>query len=148
MNITIREIREATPEVLQAVNRLLPQLSDSARPISLNQLEDILNQVNFYLIGAYLEQKIVGMATICYHKTITKPRGFGHIEDVVVDRPYRDKGIGSQIMDELHKIAKVNLLEKVKWTSNPEREPANKMYQRLGFKPIDDNVYEFTPSEI
>ncbi len=145
MDIEIREIREKTPEVLQAVNNLIPQLSNSAGIIDIGQLKDILSQDNFYLIGAFKDQKIVAMATICYHKTITKPRGFGHIEDVVVDQSYRERGIGSQIMDELRKIAKICLLDKVELTSSPERISANKMYSKFGFVYRETNVYGFTP---
>lgn len=145
MDVQIQTANKATPKVLEGVNRLIPQISKKANILTPIQLERILGQNQFYFLFAYIDEKIAGMAIICYHRIATKPNGFGRIEDVVVDQDYRRRGIASQIMDELHEIAKIYCLDQVELTSNPEREVANKMYQKLGYKLRDTNVYTFTP---
>lgn len=74
--------------MLRGINYLISQISQRAKLLNLNQLKEILAQPGVYVVGAYLEEKPIGMATICSHKTMTKPIGFGNIEDVVVDQDY------------------------------------------------------------
>jgi ribosomal protein S18 acetylase RimI-like enzyme len=65
------------------------------------------------------------------------------IEDVVVDRDARGKGVGEAL--NVHAIERARLLgaRTVDLTSRPSREAANRLYQRIGFKPRETNVYRF-----
>lgn len=65
----------------------------------------------------------------------------GRIESVVVDDAYRGQGIGKEIT--LRLIAKAGELglDEIDLTSNPTRVAANALYQKLGFRRYDTNVY-------
>jgi ribosomal protein S18 acetylase RimI-like enzyme len=63
------------------------------------------------------------------------------IEDVVVDEAARGQGVGEALNREALRIAAENGARTVDLTSRPSREAANRLYQRIGFKQRDTNVY-------
>ena len=66
------------------------------------------------------------------------------IEDVVVDSDARGKGVGEALNVFALAEAKRQGAITVDLTSLPSREAANRLYQRLGFKARETNVYRFT----
>ena len=66
------------------------------------------------------------------------------IEDVVVDEALRGRGIGEALSREALKVARENGARTVDLTSRPSREAANRLYQRIGFKLRDTNVYRYS----
>jgi len=126
----------------KAINRLLPHLSLTAPPITLEELHQGLRQSNFYLFVAEDDTKghdenLVGMALIYF---IWRPEGWtGSIHCVVVDEEYRGQHIGQILIEKLIQTAKefaqtIQKKFKVYLTSRPSRVVANSMYQKLGFR--------------
>jgi len=68
-------------------------------------------------------------------------RKTGIIEDVVVDKNYRGKGIGRKLTEMLIKEAKKRKADCVELTSNPKRAEANAMYESMGFEKRETNCY-------
>ncbi len=143
MDLYIEVVDKPTKKVLETVNKLLPQLSKRSEEITLSDLEEILDQPQFYLFLAYCDGNIVGMATFFFQKTFTKPQGFGHVEDVVVDNNYRNRGVGTAIIKKLCNYASIFKLNRIELTSNSKRKTANRVYQKSGFKKRETNVYVF-----
>jgi ribosomal protein S18 acetylase RimI-like enzyme len=85
--------------------------------------------------------QIVGSGTLAVFPVPTGLRG--HIEDVVVDQTMRGRGIGEAIVTDLLAKARELGIESVSLTCNPNREAANKMYQKMGFQKRETNVYWF-----
>lgn len=82
---------------------------------------------------------LVGMATLLKKRQLM---GFsGLIEDVVVDEAYRGKGIAEALNLRLIEEAKRLGMKHLDLTSNPEREAANRLYQKLGYERRETNVY-------
>lgn len=126
----------------KAINRLLPHLSSTALPITLDELEQGLQQPNFYLFVVEdstkdHDENLVGMALIYF---IWRPEGWiGSIHCVVVDEEYRGQHIGQMLTEKLIQTAKefaqtTHKKFKVYLTSRPSRITANSMYQKLGFR--------------
>jgi ribosomal protein S18 acetylase RimI-like enzyme len=133
-------MQSATPELAQAFEWLMPQLSASRRPPTLEELAEIIASRSA-LFAARMDGKIVGSLTLAVFRT---PTGLhAHIEDVVVDCEARGQGIGAALT--LAGIEKARELgcDAVDLTSNPKREAANRLYQRLGFQRRETNVYRF-----
>jgi ribosomal protein S18 acetylase RimI-like enzyme len=63
------------------------------------------------------------------------------IEDVVVDKVARGKGLGKELIQFAIKYAKNKNVKTINLTSSPERVAANKLYQKLGFMLRETNVY-------
>lgn len=129
-------------ELLVAINRLLPQLSTSASPMSHDDLERLLASNAITLFVATLDDHIVGLLTLALFPLPTGLRAW--IEDVVVDEEARGQGVASELVltavahAERHEATTVDL------TSRPSREAANRLYQKLGFSARETNVYRLT----
>ena len=103
--ITISKLTECTNETLNAVNRLLPQLSASAKAISMDRLLELTESDSTMLfLGADQGGEILGMLSLIVIKIPTGNKGW--IEDVVVDQSARGKGIGRALMDHALEEAK------------------------------------------
>jgi ribosomal protein S18 acetylase RimI-like enzyme len=138
-DVTIEVADRATPEVLNGLNRILPQLSSSAPPLTLEQLDDIC--VNDTVFIARDNGVIVGSLTLVIFRLPTGLRAW--IEDVVVDEAARGKGVGEKLNKAAIKATFDSGARTLDLTSRPSREAANRLYQKLGFKARETNVYRF-----
>ena len=131
----------ASADVLAACHRLIPQLSSSSAPISAQELEEIIQSDTTVLFAARSGQEIVGLLTLAIFRIPTGVRAW--IEDVVVDNQARGKGVGDALNRAALAEAERRGAKTVDLTSRPSREEANRLYQRLGFKQRDTNVYRY-----
>lgn len=89
--------------------------------------------------------KIIGTATLGIIHCISGLRG--HIEDVVVDSAWRNKGIGKLLLQKAIITATEQLkVRTLDLTSRPDRVSANGLYKKMGFVQRDTNVYRYQPS--
>lgn len=141
----VDEVREATPEVVAALNRLLPQLSASASPADLETVTRIVeSEATRLLIARDQDRQIVGTLTLVVFRIPTGTRAW--IEDVVVDSDARGQGVGESLTRAALRIAAGEGATTVDLTSRPSREAANRMYRRIGFAQRETNVYRYSAS--
>ena len=125
-----------------AVNALVPQLSSSSPPASLDELSRIVDDSATTLFVARDGDRIVGMLTLAAFRIPTAQRAF--IEDVVVDEAARGTGVAAALVQAaLDRAAELGA-RTVDLTSRPDREAANRLYQRMGFAARTTNVYRRT----
>lgn len=143
-NISIHEVKESSKEIFNVMIELLSQLTSSELAFSQKDLERIVASQNSILFAAMdkeFENRIVGILTLVL---VDIPTGMlAKIEDVVVDKTARGRGIGEAITLAAIQRAKELGITKIDLTSNPKREAANRLYQRLGFKQRTTNVYRY-----
>jgi ribosomal protein S18 acetylase RimI-like enzyme len=86
--------------------------------------------------------RIVGCASLCVTASPTGCKA--HIEDVVVLSSYRGQHLGRRLMEHVLGYARKELPAgtKIYLTSRPHRVAANALYQSLGFRRKETNVYE------
>jgi ribosomal protein S18 acetylase RimI-like enzyme len=84
--------------------------------------------------------EVVGTATLVIYRIPTKGL-IGRIEDVVVDESQRGKGLGRMLMEDLINLGKEKGLQLMTLTSNPQRIPARRLYESLGFEIYDTGVF-------
>ena len=136
------EITEATvvdDDLVGAMARLVPQLSNSGSPPDAETLEAILASDSSVLLIAVSERVIVGALTLVLFRIPTGLRAW--IEDVIVDEVARGRGIGEALNQAAIERARAAGARTVDLTSRPSREAANRLYQRLGFVERETNVY-------
>ena len=137
----IKEVTAVSSELLSALQSLVKQLNPSASELSETELSKLVSADSSRLLVACRKGEIVGSLTLVLLKT---PSGLrARIEDVVVDESARGQGIGTALNEKALEIAKSIGLSSVDLTSNPRREAANRLYQSLGFKRQETNVYRF-----
>jgi ribosomal protein S18 acetylase RimI-like enzyme len=143
--IHIEAADTASPEIMEAVERLVPQLSTSAPIPSVEQIQEIAGSpCTTLLIARDRAQggRIVGSLTVAVFRIPTGVRAW--IEDVIVDAAARGKGVGEALSREALRIASSRGARTVELTSRPSREAANRLYVRLGFQLRDTNVYRYS----
>jgi len=137
----VEEIKEYSPDVLDALKILLPQLSKNAALPSMDLTKRIVESDSTRLLFARQEEHILGMLTIVIFPIPTVVRAW--IEDVVVDESGRGMGVGEALSEHALMLARSEGAKTVDLTSRPSREAANRLYQRIGFVSRDTNVYRF-----
>ncbi|KAG2180650.1 hypothetical protein INT44_003657 [Umbelopsis vinacea] len=145
MPVKIIQLPDAPIEdhVFKGIADLLPQLSQSAPPLTKERLQSVLaSPLTVVLVAIDDHAEIVGMLTLACFDAVTGRRA--HIEDVVVDDKCRGQGAGKLLLMEAIQIAQNKLhAASIDLTSRPEREAANRLYQKVGFVQRQTNVYRY-----
>lgn len=132
----------ATDELVQAFQRLVPQLTNNNPPPSLDLLAALVgSEASTLLIARADDGSILGAAALTVYLVPTCTRAI--IEDVIVDGSARGQGIGEALVRRCLEIAREKGAPAVTLTSNPKREAANRLYQRMGFLRRETNAYVF-----
>jgi ribosomal protein S18 acetylase RimI-like enzyme len=87
------------------------------------------------------EGLIIGALTLVLFRTPTGSRAW--IEDVVVDEAARGQGAGEALVAEATRLASESGARTVDLTSRPSREAANALYEKVGFRARETNVYRY-----
>ena len=137
MVIGILKETDLTIDAQEEISQLFTQLSPEKKQITLNKILNSGNPVTF----VYCKEgsKIIGIALMAEYTVISGNKGW--IEDVVVDKNYRRKGIGRKLMEKLINEGKAkNLTEILLFTEN-EKKPAINLYRSLGFNVEESRIY-------
>jgi ribosomal protein S18 acetylase RimI-like enzyme len=139
----IEPASEATPEITESVARLLPLLSRSAPAPTADQIREMVESPASTLFLARDEAggPIVGILTLVMFRIPSAYRAL--IEDVIVAEEARGRGCGEDLTRAAIEAARQAGARTVDLTSRPSREAANRLYQRMGFKQRDTNVYRY-----
>ncbi len=140
MKYSIEKVDTATQELTDALALLMPQLT-KAPALTLPQLAQIIASPSVLLVARApgAPGPLVGMGTLGIFHT---PSGLhAHIEDVIVDEAHRGRGLGEAIVNALLHTARQMGFHGVSLTCNPRRAAANALYQKMGFKKWETNVY-------
>jgi len=142
VSVTIEVATSASTELLEGINRLVPQLSSSAAVVTWEQLEALVTSDCLTFFIARSEGAIVGTLTLAIFPIPTGLRAW--IEDVIVDDASRRLGIGEALTIAALDVARESGVRTVDLTSRPSRSAANALYQRLGFEQRETNVYRLS----
>jgi ribosomal protein S18 acetylase RimI-like enzyme len=128
-------------ELVEAFQRLIPQLSSSSPPTR-DLLTDLVGSPMTVLFVARVDGVILGSLTLVFYRIPTGLKAV--IEDVVVDAEARGRGVGEQLSTAALDEARRRGAKDVSLSSRPSREAANRLYLRLGFVARDTNMYRYT----
>ena len=140
----IEELTDFSAQALDAINRLLPQLSSSSLVLDEVDLRNILDSESTKLFLAIDEDEVFGMLSLVLFRIPTGRKAW--VEDVVVDEKARGRGVGKLLTEHAIQVAREHGAHSVDLTSRPSREAANALYQRVGFEQRETNVYRFQAS--
>jgi ribosomal protein S18 acetylase RimI-like enzyme len=137
--ISVEAASAASDQLIDALARLVPQLSKSSAPPDHGELEALVAQPGATLLAARDGEAIVGVLTLLVFRIPTGVKA--RIEDVVVDEAARGRGVGETLTREALRLAAEAGAVHVELSSHPTREAANRLYPRLGFEQRQTNVY-------
>jgi ribosomal protein S18 acetylase RimI-like enzyme len=142
MNVTVSIVREADEGLVEALNRLVPQLSTRAEAVTFEDLTAIVTSEGSTLFAARDGDAVCGVATLVTYRVPTGLKAW--IEDVVVDEGARGLGVGEALIRAALDEAEVRGVRVVDLTSRPARTAAHRLYQKLGFATRETSVYRHT----
>lgn len=120
---------------------LLTEQSHNIHILSKNILkEDIKNKNYNYLVAKNNDGKIIGYIGISY------VLDSADIISIVVHKEYTQKGIATLLLQEIFEFAKENNIQKIMLEVRRSNIPAQKLYEKHGFKQIAirNNYYDNT----
>jgi len=90
---------------------------------------------NYILLGLKIDGRLAGsvMGVIC-QELYGDCKPFMVVEDVIVDKSFRRKGMGTKLMNRLETIAKQRNCSNIMFVTEKERKDAHRFYSSLGFK--------------
>jgi len=141
----LMEPTEITDELYSAISYMVKQLSPKAPPPKKLELTNMIKSDSTRLILAKNEQGVVGLLTLVIFQTPTGMRAW--IEDFVVDKHHRRKGIGEILLEYAIQLAKDAGARTVDLTSRPSREAAIQLYRKMGFKTRETKVFRIALQE-
>ena len=140
-DVVVEVADEVTAELVEAFQRLIPQLSTSNPPPDESEIHALVHAESSDVFVARMEGRIVGALTLIMFRIPTGIRA--RIEDVVVDGEARGAGIGERLSQAALDLAHQRGARTVDLTSRPSREAANRLYVRMGFGLRQSNVYRY-----
>jgi GNAT superfamily N-acetyltransferase len=84
-------------------------------------------------------EEVVGTTTLIVYTTPFWIKA--RLDEVVVDEAARGRGVGAALVNAALEVARQNGAEVAELQSGVRREAANRLYQRIGFKLRESNLY-------
>ena len=152
-------IREANQSDMPSVLRLIKELAKfENEPEAVEvTVENLINSgfkknPSFKAYVAEKEERIVGMALFYERYSTWKGKAI-HLEDLIVEKEFRGKGIGNALYTEVLKYAYKNNFKRVAWEVLDWNTPAIDFYESTGAKLLKEwrvvhmdekSLYHFT----
>ncbi|MFB9974857.1 GNAT family N-acetyltransferase [Allobacillus sp. SKP2-8] len=97
----------------------------------INLIPDYINQQNAILIGAYEGEILAGFLWLYKHNYFGEMRL--HINQIIVDKRFRGKSVGNQLMKEAERVAKQYEIKIIDLFVSETNLKAINMYDSIGY---------------
>ena len=135
MTASIRKgVKSDLPDVLKLIKELakFEKAPDEVEnTIERMELEGFGSRPYFEFFVAEVDSNIVGLALYFFSYSTWKGKSL-YLDDLIVQKEYRGEGIGTQLFNELLKVAKESNCGKVHWQVLDWNEPAIEYYKKIG----------------
>jgi GNAT superfamily N-acetyltransferase len=139
--VQIETVRALTPEIREALGGLLPQLNLNLVVPDEKRLQRLLDDPAVVLLIARDGEQIVGTTTVIVYTTPFWIKA--RLDEVVVDASARGKGVGEALVRAALDVGRERGAQVAELQSGrgPAREAAHRLYERLGFRIRDTDVF-------
>ena len=138
--VRVEPVNDLTPNVQQALARLLPQLNPTLPVPDTARLERLVADPAVTLLIAREGDDIVGTTTVIVYTTPFWIKA--RLDEVVVDAGARGKGVGEALVRAALDLGRQMGAQVAELQSGrgENRKAAHRLYERLGFKIRDSDV--------
>ncbi|MES2135120.1 MAG: GNAT family N-acetyltransferase [Patescibacteria group bacterium] len=140
--ITVGQLKEVSIENCKELELLASALHVSERKTSPKEIDAILKNPYIIFVVAKDDSRIIGMGALYLNQKIGKLAGY--IDDVIVDATYRGQGLGEKIVQAIITSAREHHVPSITLTSSSKRTAAHRLYEKLGFKKYETNVFKIS----
>ena len=140
MGVRVEAVTSATPEIHDALARLLPQLNSRLPIPDMERLLRLVADPAATLLVARDGDEIVGTTTVLVYTTPFWIKA--RLDEVVVDSAARGKGVGEALVKAALDVGRERGAQVAELQSGrgPNRVAAHRLYERLGFRIRDSDV--------
>ena len=131
------QIREMNVEDIEELAELYKQFWDEESKVKKmrNKFAELKNNDHYIYLSAVKDEKLVGsMLGIICKSLYGECAPFLVIEDFIVDKDYRQQGVGSALMEEMEDYAAKRDCTHILLVTERERKGAIKFYESCGFQ--------------
>lgn len=107
--------------------------------INSNCSEELLD--NQKVLAMYDKDDLVGTLIISILNDPVKCKKGFYLDYVSIKESYRNKGLGKVLMNKVINIAESEKIDFIKLTSNKEKKIARRMYESIGMKIVDTDLF-------
>ena len=84
-----------------------------------------------FALGAYLGEKLVGIVHYIYHRSCWSSGNYCYLQDLFTDKATRGKGVGTALINAVHKCAAADGANRVYWLTQEDNKTARKLYDNV-----------------
>ncbi|MDO1511192.1 GNAT family N-acetyltransferase [Maribacter confluentis] len=137
MTIQLLTKEQVNTDLQQQLSQLYLELKAELDQLDLNSIFSAYGTTD--IVICMDNNELIGIAMMAKYKVISGHKGM--IEDVVVAKTHRGKGIGRKLMEKLLDHAKSEQLNDVLLFSGHHRTAAISLYKSLGFTLKESGLY-------
>ncbi len=128
------KIRKAKVEDAVSISSLLEELGyPSSASFAKDKILKLTKSINDFVLVVEVNDRVVGIAHLHVAELFHEPGKLGRIMALVVNKKYRQIGVGCRLMLSLETIARKKGCTKMEITSASHRDDAHKFYSKLGY---------------
>ncbi|MHC1719989.1 MAG: GNAT family N-acetyltransferase [Clostridiaceae bacterium] len=128
-------IREAKPDDGMAISELLVQLGyPGTEPFIKEKIEQLEKHPDEVMLVYEIEGKVVAFVSLHFIPQIALQGDFARISYLIVDKAYRNRGIGGEIENYCFKLAKNKNCDRMEVQSHAKRRMSHRFYYRQGYE--------------
>lgn len=128
-------IRIAKPEDWKEISELLEQLGyPGTEPFVEDKIVQLLNHPDEILLVYEKESRVAALMSIHFIPQIALTGDFARISYFVVDRSFRNRGIGKELEEYCYRLAEERKCDRIEVHCHARRRMAHRFYFRQGFE--------------
>jgi GNAT superfamily N-acetyltransferase len=82
-------------------------------------------------IGATVDQQLVGMALVVFHRSTWSPIGYCYLEDLYVSPSARGQGVGRALIEAVYAAADARGATRTYWVTEDDNAVARRLYDGM-----------------
>lgn len=137
------QTRIAQHKDFNALVRLSSELHDRdmSSEVTPEEIDQFIDNPNRAIV-CVVDEKDVVQGSAIVNLSYKFPNVECRLDEVIVSDRVRGQGLGRVLMDAVETWAWEHDADTIEFTSRPSREAANALYQKLGYKLRETNVYQ------
>ena len=119
-------------QVLRLLAQLWPEKVLNEKELRQVFIRGLKSNLQHY-VCARIETNVIGFASLTIKNNLWQQGYIGHIDELIVDKQHRSRGIGNKLLSHITKLAKKKCCRCIELDSAFERKAAHKFYEHNGF---------------
>ena len=122
------------PRIVELLRQLWPDKAVVISDLQAVYERGLASEQQAYVCATDGEERVVGFGSLTLKNNLWQEGTLGHLDELVVDRDYRGRGIGTQLLAHLISLAQRKGCRRLELDSAFHRKAAHRFYEQHGFE--------------